>query len=159
MPTTPEQFRAQFLDIQEDIRRDYDPDPESEEITMPSACHVMHRDLGLGQTQREDAAEVAARLSEERGEEIDPSSLDFTEEHVKLHGMLDSLMVPMAMTGMPPEQLLALVFAVGRRYGLREASGALENADDWSEDLKTLDQWLGENGSDTADPRNEQDER
>lgn len=120
MATTMKDFIAEFIEVQDGIMRDY-PDARG-------VCHMMHQDIGLGQTKREDADEAAERVSEMLGEEyveVDSDSLDFTEEHKELHEFLRQVMLEATISGASPDQLMASMFIVGRRMGMREAAQML----------------------------------
>jgi hypothetical protein len=123
-------FLTQFTDIQVGLMRDY-----GDEVTK--LCRVMHREIGLAQTKADDADELVARLSEQYGDgrEIDANDLDFTQEHKLLHGLLDRAQLDAALGGASPSTLLAAMFVIGRRYGMREAAAAFDSlsTDDTSE--------------------------
>lgn len=131
-----QRFRQDFVDIQRGLMRDY-PDTSA-------VCHMLHDDLGFGHTPREDAEERAAMLSETTGETADIDSIEFTEEHAQLHSFLAAIKAQAMIIGASMDQILATMFIIGRRYGLKEAAGALsQHGDDLS-----LEEWL----KDETDP-------
>lgn len=113
-----EQFIEQFMVIQNDVIRDH----SGEGGRITSICHVMHRDIRLGETTRDDAEESVARVKEMTGEDVDPTIIDLTEEHALLHKFLAKIKMEAMMTGTSPDELMATMFVIGRRYGMREAA-------------------------------------
>ena len=121
MAITMQDFVAEFIEVQDGIMRDY---PESRGV-----CQMMHHDLGLGQTKREDADEQAERVAEMIDDpeiEVDGDSLDFTVEHKELHEFLRQVMMEATIAGAAPDQLMATMFIVGRRMGMRGAAQMLD---------------------------------
>ena len=121
MPMSWAEFNEELNEVQEAVIREYGSD---EGLPMPF-CHVMHLELGLGQTPVEDAEERAAKLSEETGEEVSPDMLDWTVEHAHLHELIRSIMMVALQSGVSGTNLLADMFVVGRRMGLREAASMM----------------------------------
>lgn len=124
MATNMKDFVEEFIEVQNGIMRDY---PDSRGV-----CHMMHQDIGLGQTKREDADEQAERVAEMIDDpeiEVDGDSLDFTVEHKELHEFLRQLMMEATIAGASPDQLMATMFIVGRRMGMREAADMLSPSD------------------------------
>lgn len=145
------EFKQEFIDIQRGIMRDY-PD----ELAV---CKMMHEEIGLGRTPLDDAEERAEALSEESGSPVDADSLDLTQEHAALHGMLEAIKIQSMMIGTSVDQVLATMFIIGRRYGMREAAGSLGTTE---VDGLGLEEWLKsitDEPSDTVDPGQEWDER
>jgi hypothetical protein len=126
--TTFEEFSATFTDVQRDLTRDY-PD-------ITAICHMMHKEIGLGETPREGAAELAEAMSTE-GETVDPDALDLTTEHAELHAFLRQLQAAGVVAGASEEQMLATMFVVGRRVGMRDAAGLGTDVE------QSLSDWLG----------------
>lgn len=117
---TMEEFLADFMAVQEGIARDY---PE-----LGSACHMMHRDLGLNQTTDEGSETAFEAVREAYGDEVGelaPESLDFTKEHRELHALLAQIRAEAMIGGVSPDQLIATIFIIGRRMGMKEAADML----------------------------------
>ena len=125
--STFEQFVADFRDVQEGILRDYGNEGERVEL-----CEVMHQELRLGQTPVHDAQERSALL-QANGMDIEPDSIKLTEEHLALHGLLQQIRVEAAASGFSADELVAVLFSIGRRFGLKEAADLMEADDPFGE--------------------------
>jgi len=163
MPTSIEAFRKEITALQEDILRDYpgaDPDVVAEDPDAATGmCQVLHYDLDLPQTVADNADKVRETIEKNTGKPVEDGALELTQEHQELHQWLYLILTDFAKLGaLSPAglpQVLATMFVLGRRYGLREASQAF--GDITSPSMDDLSDLLG--GSDTADPRGEQDEK
>jgi hypothetical protein len=122
-----EQFLADFRSLQEGLTRDYAKDDERVEL-----CEVLHQELRLGQTPVHNAQERSALLKTE-GVDVEPDSIKLTEEHVALHGMLGGARREAALMGFSNDEFVALMFAIGRRYGLKEAADLMDADDPFGE--------------------------
>lgn len=109
-----DEFAEKFVSVQHDLMRDNGG--------ASSLCKVMHRDLRLGETPSADSDEWAERARALGTADADPDMLDFTEEHVALHMFLEHLRVEALMRGVSASEVLAAMFVIGRRYGMREAA-------------------------------------
>lgn len=142
-----ETLKKTFLGLQADLSKDY-PDVNGNAI-----CQMMHQDIDLDRTPRPDAEELADKWEEEHGEEVDPESLDLTVEHAQLHAFFQALIMQSMMTGVSGSQLLALLFVIGRRWGLKEADGTIEHVESESpaEAVESLEAWLHSQTGDIDD--------
>jgi hypothetical protein len=121
--TTFQEFVEQFLDIQHDVIRDHAANDEGH---IEPLCHILHRDLGLTQTPAEDAEEIAEHY---RQAGASPTDIDFTDEHRLLHAWLGKVHIDALRNMVPPTDLIAVMFLIGRRYGMREAAKAFATLD------------------------------
>lgn len=118
--TSFEDFTAQFMEIQEGVIRDHGIGHDRSPL-----CHVLHRDLGLGETPRDEDSEFMVAARERLGDQFDPADLDFTLEHEQLHSFLSSVMHDALRQGVGVPELIAAMLIIGRRLGLREAAQML----------------------------------
>ena len=129
-----EQFRDLFSQISDDIKAQYVPADE-DEPTQPM-CHILHRELNLGETRIADAEKQAEKTRaqyEKLGlpaEHIDVNNLDFTEEHAKLHDFVRRYLFEAKYQGVDSESLAMALLTIGRRIGLREAAQAFGDLGD-----------------------------
>ena len=96
-------------------------------------CEILHRELGIPETRKEDADTIIEKV---RKKEIDPAdlfgddyesdSIRLTVEHEDLHEMLRREAVDAMTQGMGPDQIAAKMLSIGRRMGLREAAELME---------------------------------
>jgi hypothetical protein len=122
-----DQFATDFMAIQQDVIRDH-----TDDTGTAALCKIMHRDVQLAETPDDHAEEAAQQASELAGKEISASDLDFTVEHHQLHMLLRRVGFDGMLAGLHPTDMLAAMFVIGRRYGMREAARALDsfNSDD-----------------------------
>ena len=102
-------FIEVFTQVQEDLIRDHGHDAPH--------CEILHRELRLNQTARDDAEQVAS----EHGLKAD--NIKLTTEHEELHRLLAAFYVWAQL--LPPDQFVAAAMLVGRRLGIREANEML----------------------------------
>lgn len=96
------------------------------------SCEVLHLELGLPQTQRDDADAVIERAQAQAGEQridLEPDSIKLTIEHEDLHELLRRVVVDSVSKSEDATLLAARMLAVGRIMGMREASGLLGGND------------------------------
>ena len=115
-----DEFVDEFMQIQGDILRDHG----DEAGHMQALCKVMHRELGLTETYN---AEMALEFERLTGMESggDGHELDLTTEHGQLHSLLKSVARDALIAGLSSDGILASMFIIGRRYGMREAAKAM----------------------------------
>lgn len=152
MGRTIKQFIEEFQDVQRDMLRDYTNPEDSERPGILPPCHMMHRDLDLGATQPDDAEERAAALEERIGITVRPDDLDLTIEHRQLHEVLRQAQLQMTLGGMHAAEMLASMFTIGRRMGLREAAASFD-----FDGIPTLEEHAGESQPDPRAERPEDD--
>ncbi len=110
-----EVFRTMWDEVQDGILRDYDND---DAVPM---CEVMHKELDMSATPVHDAHERSA-LAKANGVDIGADSIKLSEEHANLHDVLLGSIRSAMEHGLGGEQLVAAIFTIGRRYGMREAA-------------------------------------
>lgn len=139
--TTIEQFVKDFMDIQYGVQRDH----PGRRTPNAALCHVLHRDLGLGETPRDDAEEMSEAVREAEAEAgitdepLSANDLDFTVEHAQLHAFLDLIRADAMRKGSSVSELIAAMFIIGRRYGMREAAeafGSFDAGDSYDTEVK-----------------------
>lgn len=110
---TVREFRRVVEDFTDAITHDYG--------RRTPFCEVLHQDVGLPQTIREDADQVRAQAAQ-NGIELDEDSIKLTIEHEELHEALRRFVVDSMSQGQDATQLAAQMLIVGRRLGLQEAA-------------------------------------
>lgn len=109
-----------------DLRRyieDIEEQVEAEHGKKTPPCEILHRELGLPETPKDDADEIIEKFrSQEHPIDLDADSIKLTIEHEQVHEMLNRFVVEGMMKGADGAQLVALMLVIGRRMGMREAT-------------------------------------
>lgn len=111
------EFLTKTLEIEEGLKVEYLSDGDE----RVAGCQILHREVGLDQT-KDDRAESAVERLRAMGVEADADSLDFTQEHAKLHEWMHRMIFEGQMRGIGGVEMLAMMFVLGRRWGMREAA-------------------------------------
>lgn len=115
MTGTVKELRRLIEDISEQV--------EAEHGKKTPYCEVLHVELGVPQTPKDDADTIVERLHHEHPEiDLDEASIKLTVEHEEVHELLNRFVVDSMMKGADAAQLAALMLVIGRRMGMREAS-------------------------------------
>lgn len=120
MPTTPREFRRRIEDLQDDMRGEYGNAPY---------CEIAHQEFGIPQTplpEPELTEQQEAFAS--HGVILPTDSIKLTAEHREFHEAIRRIVIGFQAEGADAAQLLSAGLAVGRRIGLQEASGLLDEA-------------------------------
>lgn len=88
-------------------------------------CEILHFELGLPQTRKDDADTIIAKAREQAGIEVPEDSVKLTNEHDELHRVLRREVLGVMSESADVSQVAAQMLVIGRRIGLREAAALL----------------------------------
>jgi hypothetical protein len=120
MPTTPREFRRRVEDTQDDMRAEYDA----------PFCEIAHQEFGIPQTPLpEDERQAIQDQWAHAGVQLPDDSIKLTSEHRDFHEAMRRMVLGFQAEGADATQMLSAGLAVGRRIGMQDASGLLNNTD------------------------------
>lgn len=123
MPTTPRELRRRFEDLQDDLLNEYDA----------PFCEIAHREFRIAETPLDDDERERTRDSfAHAGVLLPDDSIKLTVEHREFHEAMRRLVIGFQADGADAVQLLSAGLAVGRRIGMQEASGLLDEAGEYN---------------------------
>jgi len=119
MPMTPREFRRRIEDTQDDMRAQYEA----------PFCEIAHQEFEIPQTPlSDDERQQIVEQFRSMGVNMPDDSIKLTIEHREFHDAMRRLVIGFQSDGADAVQMLSAGLAVGRRIGMAEAAGLMNNS-------------------------------